>query len=341
MRKKAKILAVVAILAMPAAAVGIGYLGESTTGLAPESMRAELSRDIVQRWSPYVEKEYGKTAQGWGQRMQSTLREADIANLEAALGAPTFVSMNAALLGNADAAGPATGKPKSLGSPGMDLVYTPLSPCRIVDTRVAGGPIAANSTRAFRAFTATDFAAQGGDLGNCSLPQNVSAITVKITSVFPSADGYFTAYPFDETRPLASSLNYTTGMIVSDESHIRLCRPGCMSEFNVYSYAQSQVVIDVTGYFAEPQATALDCVVAQQTGNLDLLGGLQARSVACPSGYTATGGGCGGVLGIAVSNSEPQVMGGRPVGWQCDLVGSLLSVISYKVNATCCRVPGR
>ena len=342
MRKVSKIIVLAAIVAIPAAAVGISLVGESTTGLAPESMRSELSRDILKRWSPYVEREYGKAGAGWAQRMEPTLRDADISNLEAAVSAPSFASMNAMLLGGAPVAEtPGAAAPKALGSPGVDLVYTPLTPCRIVDTRIVGGPIGANETRSFKAFTTTDFASQGGDLSGCNLPQNVSALTVKITSVYPSGDGYFTAYPFGEVRPLASSLNYTTGLIVSDESHIRLCRPGCTNEFNVYSFAQSQIVVDVTGYFAEPQATALDCVVAQQSGNLDLLGGLQSRTVACPSGYTATGGGCGGVLGIAVSNSEPQVVAGRPIGWQCDLVGSLLSIISYEVNATCCRVPGR
>jgi hypothetical protein len=100
-------------------------------------------------------------------------------------------------------------------------------------------------------------------------------------------------------------------------------------------------VLDVTGYYMEPEATALDCTVAQESGNLALLGGLQPKFVNCPAGYTATGGGCGGPLGIAVSNSEPNVVAGQPVGWKCDLVGSLLSVIGYQVNATCCRVPGR
>ena len=94
-------------------------------------------------------------------------------------------------------------------------------------------------------------------------------------------------------------------------------------------------------YFTEPQATALDCTVAQQTGNLDLLSGLQTRSVSCPAGYSATGGGCGGPLGIGVSNSQPLVTSGQPTGWSCDLVGSLLSIISYQVNATCCRTAGR
>ena len=297
-------------IAIPAAAIGLRSLGSTTTGLAPEGMRAELSRDIVQRWEPYVRETYGDKAAGWGTRMLETTRGVDIANLELAESATSFRQMNAALLSGASAMqanqqAKLALAPASLGSPGSDLVYTPLIPCRIVDSRIVGGPIAAGTARSFKSYSATDFVSQGGDASNCGIPQNVSAISVKITSVRPAIDGYFTAYPYDQARPLASSLNYTQGLITSDETHIRLCRPACPSEFSVFSYGASDVVIDVTGYFVEPQATALDCTVAQQTGNLDLLSGLQARSVSCPAGYTATGGGCGGPLGISVSNSKP------------------------------------
>ncbi|MFY2764480.1 hypothetical protein [Arenimonas sp. MALMAid1274] len=310
-------------------------------GLAPESMRAELAQDIVDRWQPHVSRTYGKNSDGWSERMRSTLRSADLANLELAASADSFRAMNAALLGGAKAFADSGDAPSSLGQPGEDLVYTPVAPCRLVDTRIIGGPIVANTTRSFVAHSAGGFASQGGDASDCALPENVSSVTVKITSVRPDADGYFTAYPYNTVRPLASSLNYTAGMILSDESHVTLCRPGCANELSVYSFATSDLVIDVTGYFTEPEATALDCTVATDSGNLALLSGLQPRSVSCPAGYTATGGGCGGPLGIGVSNSQPVVTAGQPTGWRCDLVGSLLSVISYQVNATCCRVPGR
>lgn len=164
---------------------------------------------------------------------------------------------------------------------------------------------------------------------------------MNVAAVNPLSNGYFTAYPSNETRPLASSLNYIAGVVTSSESTFRLCRPACPTQFSVYSLSQSEIVIDVNGYFAEPEATALDCTVAQQSGNLDLLSGLQARTVSCPAGYTATGGGCGGPLGIGVSNSHPVMVGGQPSGWSCDLVGSLLSILPYQVSATCCRIPGR
>lgn len=69
------------------------------SGLAPESMRAELTRDVVDRWQPYVSEKFGDHAEGWSERMAATLRSADIANLELAASADNFQQMNAALLG--------------------------------------------------------------------------------------------------------------------------------------------------------------------------------------------------------------------------------------------------
>jgi len=363
MRRLVKLCLIAITIALPAAAVTLGVVKQRTNGLAPESMRQELSREIVARWKPYVDKTYGAAAGDWSRRMQPTFQNTDIANLERALGAKSFIDMTDALFGGRRAVdgrispdqiqartqGKTTTaglvKPKALGSPGSDLVYTPLTPCRIIDTRVVGGALTAESTRNFRAFTSTDFTAQGGAPSNCGIPQNVSAVTVAIASQAATSSGYFTAYPFNETRPGAATLNYNvsspTVNVYSSAADVRLCRPGCASEFSVYSKATAQLIVDVTGYFAEPEATALDCTVASESGSLALLSGLQTRSITCPAGYTATGGGCGGVLGVTVTNSQPLIVGGQPVGHSCDLVGSLLSILGYQVSATCCRLPGR
>jgi hypothetical protein len=343
MRRSAKVLwgAVAVVVALPMAAVAVGWFGHNTSGLAPEGMREELAEDIVRQWGPHVESTYRVPASDWAQRMEATFASTDISNLEKAASAATFQQMTSSLLGRTYAAPADNVTPAALGDPGKDLVFTPITPCRIIDTRLVGGPIAAGGTRMFKGFTSTDFTAQGGDASNCGIPLNAAALSAKVVAELPSARGYFTAYPSNEARPLASTLNYEWGQTTSDETHIKLCRPGCASDFSVYSDATSTLVVDVTGYFMEPEATAIDCTVAQQTGNLALLSGLQTRSVSCPAGYTATGGGCGGPLGIGVSNSQPQLSGGQPNGWSCDFVGSLLSVISYQVSATCCRVPGR
>ena len=50
---------------------------------------------------------------------------------------------------------------KALGDTGDDLVYTPVMPCRIVDTRNVGGPFAGGETRNYHAYlTSGTFATQ-------------------------------------------------------------------------------------------------------------------------------------------------------------------------------------
>lgn len=341
-RRIVRIAAVALIVTLPLTAAGVVWLNHYNDGLVPESMRDELAGDIMARWSAEGARSQSVTPAQWEQQISPALQNADISNLERAASSASYEGMSAALLGNPTvmAAGGDVGT-MALGSIDSDLVYTPITTCRIADTRVVGGPIPTNGYRDLLGTTATDFTSQGGSGTDCGIPANVSALSLRLTAVNQANYGYFTLYPADEGKPFISSLNFTAGRPVSNHGIVRLCRPSCAHQLKVYANIRSDLVIDVDGYFTEPHATALDCTMAQQTGNLDLLGGLQTRTVSCPAGYTATGGGCGGPLGIGVSNSQPLLDSGQPTGWSCDLVGSLLSVISYQVNATCCRTPGR
>ena len=121
------------IISIPAAAAGVVWLQSNTTGLAPESMRAELAEDIVREWSPVAAKTYRMSPAEWASKMESTLASADIANLERAASAGDFQSMNLALLGNSRPmpVAPAGGAAAKIGTAGSDLVFTPITPCRI------------------------------------------------------------------------------------------------------------------------------------------------------------------------------------------------------------------
>ena len=244
----------------------------AATDAEPFEIDAGVQGDGVREWSAEAAKTYTMTSGEWTFRMRPTFAGTHIANLERAATAADLQSMNLALLGNSrTSANPVPGVTAAkLGTAGSDLVYTPMTSCRIVDTRVAGGPIATNGSRSFAAFTTTDFTLRDGDGTNCDLPANVFALMVKITASNPVGHGYFTVYPSNESKPPAASLNYVVNLDTCNESHFRLCRPGCANQFTVHSLLQSDVVIDVNGYFAEPEATALDCAVALQGGNLDL-----------------------------------------------------------------------
>ena len=81
-----------------------------------------------------------------------------------------------------------------IGGFGSDLVYTPITPCRIADTRVAGGVIAATTSRQFD-LDGSNLSTQGGSATGCNIPFAVAAAAVlTFTVVSPASSGFLTAY---------------------------------------------------------------------------------------------------------------------------------------------------
>lgn len=140
-----------------------------------------------------------------------------------------------------------------------DLVFTPVTPCRIVDTRSASaGILTAGSTRGFLGWGSGSlgFISQGGSNTACGLPQstNTAAIVVNFTSVSPQTGGYITAYPGDAAMPLAATLNFNAGDVKGNNAVLKLNQTGTGSHFNIYTTSTTHVVGDVVGYYALPSA---------------------------------------------------------------------------------------
>lgn len=318
------------------------------------AQRGELASKLVLKWGGYVERVYNVPVGVWAKRMVPNFATADSGNLRKALQRTTFEGAMAVLAGQGQAlsddevitrfakAGPRV-QPAALGNADRDLVYTPLQPCRVLDTRlVAFGQLPPNSSRDFAVVNRTSFADQGGSATDCGTSGiNSAAVVVNVTAVLPNQLGYATVHPFGTTRPIAASLNFNGGDYENNTLVAKLPTPLSTQDITLYTTTQAHYVVDIVGYYAAPVATAVECTVVTNSGVLDLLGTLQPRTAACPSGYAATGGGCGGPLGLSVSNSKPVVSSGAPTGWRCDFLGGVLSAIAYEVNATCCRIPGR
>jgi hypothetical protein len=333
----------------------------SVAPLSPRA-RGELARQFVNKWGHYVARVYEVPVGTWSQRMVPSFVAADPANFRRALQRDTFEGAMAELSGSgrrvADdrvvdrlakvsmrQGGRLTAADmKALGSLNGDLTYTAITPCRIVDTRVAGGVIPANSNRSFKAVNAANFTAQGGSATDCgTLGLSASAVAINITAVTPGTAGFATVYPFGSAQPLASSVNYTAGAIVNNAIVTAIPNPLQSSDFTVFTFAQSHFVIDIVGYFAPPQATALDCtetfasqtVAANATFDIDLPN--------CPAGYTITGAGC---RTPGFSDAVWAINGlYRPSPGVMDAFCSGRNVtagnITVEGTARCCRVPGR
>lgn len=331
----------VAMAAQPAANGSGGYKAKTERG--------QLSQQIVKKWAGYVSRVYGTEPGLWARSMAGTFAEADVSNMRKAAQKGTYEAMMGNLLGKPiqdaeiiDKLARSNGSVdvvKSLGSNANDLTYNMIAPCRIADTRVAGGRLSAGVVRSFTSSGA-DFNAQGGAANNCGMPADASAVTVNVTSVTADGPGYLTLFPYNTTRPTASNLNYKGADIVANEIIVKQTL-GQPFDFSVFSLVGTDVVIDIVGYFMAPQATPLDCISVFETPtNRDIAANFNSffyTTATCPAGYSVSSANCwtGGAAGVYSGGSG--INGGA---W-CHFVNSTAVAKTVRVGATCCRVPGR
>ncbi|MGN6152273.1 MAG: hypothetical protein ACTHOH_09735 [Lysobacteraceae bacterium] len=354
----AVLAAVVAVSSAMPVFAGTPAQAAAPSGPLTPAERGALTRAYVQKWGGYVQKVYRVPVGVWAQRMVPTFVHADADNFRKALARTTYEGASATLSGvggrlsDADvidtmaraSLAPAGVRPqvlaKVLGSAAADLVYTPVTPCRILDTRVAGGTLAAGFTRDFNAVVGSggNFSTQGGSATDCGVVSaGQAAVVINLTAVTPNGAGFATAYPFGTTRPLASSVNYTAGAIVNNSIVVKLPTPLTTKDFTVYTFASSDFVADIVGYYSPPAATALEC--SRQLGNFVSVPANTygfGVSATCPTGYTATGLGIEAAANVVMADSSLNNSGGTVFTYN---LGSTAQ--STRAWVQCCRVPGR
>lgn len=246
-----------------------------------------------------------------------------------------------------------------LGSLASDLVYTPVTPCRVLDTRFAAvplhGPIAGGSSISFQVNDS--FAAipsQGGNPAGCPIMPisgEPSAVALTLTAV-PSANGDLRAFAFSGPVPVASVLNYNPGIAIANTTMVPSCQ-GCGNDITVQvDVGATQIIADVVGYFRSPVATPTDVLVQNAVttvanGNLfDLF------TPSCPTGWRVTGGGyvSGFYTDHIVIGSRPAIQGDfsfdGSVGinlansWFCQGENNTGSTTEIRCYVLCARVPG-
>jgi len=121
------------------------------------------------------------------------------------------------------------------------LAFYPVAPCRVVDTRNPNGPlggpfIAGNSSRDFPVLSS-----------NCKLPQAAQGYSMNFTAVPLGPLGFLTIWPSDQQQPYVSTLNAYSGGAVANAAVVPAAKNG---DISVFVSDDSDVVIDVNGYFA-------------------------------------------------------------------------------------------
>ncbi len=137
---------------------------------------------------------------------------------------------------------------------GTGLQFYPLAhPVRLVDTRVGATACQAPETPIAGGSSLTVPAR--GVCDSLTIPANAAAITGNITTVGPVASGFLTLYPSTDKQPQAANLNYQAGQTLNNVFTVGLGAGD--GAFKVFSLSTTNVVVDITGYFAPPGAGGL------------------------------------------------------------------------------------
>jgi len=132
------------------------------------------------------------------------------------------------------------------------LVFYPVTPCRVMDTRLNNGPLggpilAAGATRAVPVVSSP-----------CGVPATAVAYSLNMTVVPTGPLGFLTTWPTGTSQPVISTLNGPTGTVVANAA---IVPAGTSGSINVFVTDQTQLIIDVNGYFAPPGAGGLQFYV--------------------------------------------------------------------------------
>jgi hypothetical protein len=132
------------------------------------------------------------------------------------------------------------------------VLYTPVTPCRIVDTRNAGGAIPPGGIRSYEVYgNEATIGSQGGNSAGCPSPSGEPyAVDLNVTAVPMAGQGHLRLFSFNTPTPNSSVLNYSTGAgKMANAVSVKTCY-GCGKDVDVHNFVgTTHVVIDVMGYY--------------------------------------------------------------------------------------------
>ena len=205
--------------------------------------REAVIEELVQLWFMDIP--------DWEAEFRSLLNLTNDSKLLVILNAKSYAEVQAVLGGGTPDfySADSMADPFTLGDTDKDFVYTPVKPCRIIDTREAGGKIPSGDSRSFYVYGSV--AAQGGNSAGCPAPRGEPrAVHMNIVAVNSVASGWLTVWPTGTGMPLAGILNYYPGRTdpVSNAFTVQTGF-GMGRDINVYAHRTTHVVADVMGYY--------------------------------------------------------------------------------------------
>jgi uncharacterized repeat protein (TIGR03803 family) len=129
------------------------------------------------------------------------------------------------------------------------LAFYPLAPCRVADTRNPNGDLGGPY---LKGQVPRDFPV----LESACFPKNLNpaAYSFNFTAVPHGPLGYLTVWPAGQSQPVVSTLNALTGTVTANAA---IVPAGTGGDIEVFASNDSDLVIDVNGYFAAPGQNGL------------------------------------------------------------------------------------
>ncbi|MFN8020165.1 MAG: hypothetical protein U0Q03_01445 [Acidimicrobiales bacterium] len=126
-------------------------------------------------------------------------------------------------------------------SPNPAVVFTGVTPVRVLDTRDGTGIVGSRPTRLGRG-SVVEIAVAGEN----GVPADAKAVMLNVTITEAAGRGYVTAWPCGRPRPLASFLNFVRGV---DQANLTPVRIGDGGKVCLFVNEGTEVVADLNGWF--------------------------------------------------------------------------------------------
>jgi hypothetical protein len=122
--------------------------------------------------------------------------------------------------------------------------YVPISPARVIDTRVTGTPVGQGSTMTVDLSSRT--------------PSNATSVVLNVTGTAPTGYTFVSVYPTGEALPISTSLNLVPGQTRANQVSVAL---GTNRSITLYNNAGStHLIVDLDGYYVDGLASVYNPV---------------------------------------------------------------------------------
>ena len=314
MRQKLIVKAVCLALALPSGIAAAGPAVKPDTLLAVDSNRSTVIDGIVASWGSQLEKSGAGVTSSDLRTMLQGLRADKLlaASLAGSLSGLRDVLSNALPAKMSDKV-----PTKALGDTSNDVVYTPVVPCRLVETRNAfpavypnGGPFAAGEIRTY-------VIQNGNGVCTSQLPGGLHPSAVQLQVFGIPANGVSGDV---EIQPEGSTFGGTATLVFLN--NVLISSAGTTSTVNLVNNeiavqvrtGSADVAIDLVGYFGAPQGGYVASVTAGTGVTVTGTAKDPIVSASVPAGPTGPTGATGpaGATGATGATGTQGVQG--PVG---------------------------